>query len=156
MGENRDAARFYYDLIPDQTEVLDKAEDLFHAAEHEPAPIDWLELAIDLMLSTAPNAKGVSELYAAALVDSIMDDPEVWQGYRPGFSAPVIIRVMREIRRKNTFVPTIAEFLDLCQKHRQQFRRWQWDLLTLLNLRDDAEGILISLGEVEVEPDEPW
>jgi hypothetical protein len=108
------------------------------------------------MLSTAPNAKGVSELYAAALVDSIMDDPEVWQGYRPGFSAPVIIRVMREIRRKNTFVPTIAEFLDLCQKHRQQFRRWQWDLLTLLNLRDDAEGILISLGEVEVEPDEPW
>ncbi|OKO72011.1 hypothetical protein AC629_38695 [Bradyrhizobium sp. NAS80.1] len=151
-AENRDKARFYYDLIPDQDEVLDKAMTLYEAAEHESAPQDWLQLALDLMLASTPNAKGVTEHYAAALVDSMMDDPEIWQGHKPGFSAPVIVRTLREVRRASAFVPAHAEFISLCQKHRQQFNRWQLDLTTLHNIRDAAENILINLGEV-AEPD---
>lgn len=150
--KNRDRARFYYDMIPDQNAVLDQAADLFHAAEHEPAPPEWARIALDLMLASMPNAGKVSEHYAAGLIDSIMDDPEVWQDYNPGFSYPVIAQVVREIRRASTFVPAHAEFLEMCQKHRQLFRRWQYDVLFLHNMRDDAEAILISLGEVKVPP----
>jgi hypothetical protein len=102
--------------------VLDTAADLFHDAEHEPAPADWMRIALDLMLASMPNAGKVSEHYAAGLIDSMMDDPEVWQGYKPGFSCPVLARVIREIRRACAFVPADKEFLDLCQKHRQLFR----------------------------------
>jgi hypothetical protein len=131
LVKNRDRARFFYDLIPDQTVVLDKAADLFQSAEYEPAPADWPRIALDLMLASMPNASKVSEHYAAGLIDSTMDDPEVWQGYKPGFSYPVIAQVVREIRRASTFVPAHAEFLQMCQKHRQLFRRWQADLLFL-------------------------
>lgn len=149
--KNRDVARFLYDLIPTD---LDKAQDLFHAAEHEPAPVDWLRAAINLMLAGFPNAKGVSEHYASGIVDAVMDDQEVWQGYPPGFSCPVVTRVIREVKRSCTFVLAHAEFLNLCQKHRQQFQQWRWDLIRLQNFRDKAEDILISLGEVKVEFDE--
>ncbi|WP_164937283.1 hypothetical protein [Bradyrhizobium vignae] len=56
-------------------------------------------------------------------------------------------------------MPAHAEFLELCQKHRRQFQHWQYDLCHLHDLRDNAESILISLGEVKVEPcdlDEPF
>jgi hypothetical protein len=154
---NRDNARFMFDLIPDQNDVLDKAMELFDAAEHEPAPIDWLQASVNLMLAGYPNAKNVSEHYAAGIVDAVMDDPEVWQGYKPGFSCPVVVRVIREVKRSSKFVPAHAEFLELCQNHRKQFRRWQIDLRFLHNLRDAAEAILMNLGEVRYDDgDDPF
>lgn len=150
-AKNREKARFRYGIIPDQTEVLAKAEHLFHAAEHEPAPVDWLRAAVHLMLAGFPNARGVSEHYAAGIVDAVMDDQEVWQGYAPGFSCAVTVRAIREVKRGSKFVPTHTEFLELCQKHRRQFQSWQWDLTRLTTLRDQAEAILINLGEVQVE-----
>jgi hypothetical protein len=150
-ARNRNKARFWYRNIPDQTEILAKATSLFYAAEHVPAPVDWLRAALELMLASSPNSKSVSEHYTAALVDSVMDDPDVWAGYRPGFSCSVIARVIREARRSK-FVLTHAEFLECCQKHRKIFKEWQWDLCRMEDLRDQAEAILINLGEVEVEP----
>ncbi|MET4788261.1 hypothetical protein ABIF64_000439 [Bradyrhizobium japonicum] len=152
--KNRDGARFLFDLIPDQTEVLNKADSLFHAAEHEPAPVDWIAAAINLMLAGFPNAKTVSEHYVSGIVDAAMDDEEVWQGYAPGFSTPVVVRTIREVKRSCTFVPAHAEFIELLQKHRQWFRSRQWDLLRLSDLRDRAEAILIGLGEVRFEFDD--
>jgi hypothetical protein len=157
-AKNRAKARFMFDLIPDQDEVLDKAQGLFDAAEHEPAPVDWLQAAVNLMLAGFPNARGVSEHYAAGIVDAVMDDPEVWQGYEPGFSCPVIVRAIREVKRSSKFVPTHAELLELCQNHRRQFRQWQYDLLHLHNLRDAAEAILMNLGELQYghDGDDPF
>jgi hypothetical protein len=155
-AKNQDAARSLYHLIPDQNDVLDKAHELFCAAEHEPAPLDWLQAAVNLMLAGFPNAKGVSEHYAAGIVDAVMDDPEVSRGYQPGFSVPVIVRVIREIKRTSKFVPAHAELLDLCQKHRDQFRTWQYDVRCLQSIRDAAECILLNLGEVKCDGDEDW
>ena len=106
------------------------------------------------MLAGFPNAKNVSEHYAAGIVDAVMDDAEVWQGYRPGFSCPVAVLAIREAKRSSTFVPTHAEFLQLCQNHRRQFRQWNYDLPDLCNLRDFAEAILINLGELQPEQNE--
>ncbi len=93
-------------------------EELFRSAECEAAPEAWLHAAIGLMLDSMPNAKNVSPSYRYGLVDSMLRDPEVWGGYRPGFSYPVIAQVAREVRRMGDFAPSQAEFLKLCGKHR--------------------------------------
>jgi hypothetical protein len=157
-AKHRDEARWRYDLIPDPYNLW-LAQDRFHAAERESAAVDWLQAAVNLMLAGFPNARNVSEHYAAGIVDAIMDDPEVWQGYDPGFSCPVVVRAIREIKRGSKFVPTHAEFLELCQNHRQQFWRLRWDMDNLRSLRGNAERILINLGEIEDVPwgdDESW
>jgi hypothetical protein len=64
------------------------------------------------------------------------------------------VLAIREAKRSSTFVPTHAEFLQLCQNHRQQFRQWNYDLPDLCNLRDSAEAILMNLGELQPEQNE--
>jgi hypothetical protein len=67
---------------------------------------------------------------------------------------PVYLQVIREVRRTCEFAPSQAKFIELCQKHREIFRRRWRDVLHLHNLRDDAEQILINLGEVKLNENE--
>jgi hypothetical protein len=52
------------------------------------------------MLDSVPGAQHISDAFRHGVVDSMFDDPEVWEGYSPGFSAPVIVRAVREARRQ--------------------------------------------------------
>jgi hypothetical protein len=154
-AKNRDVARYLYDLIPDQNEVLDPAQDYFEIAECVPTTEANLHRVIGRMLNQMPNTKGVSDDYRLGLSDSIMYDPEIAEGYRPGFSMPVYVQVVREIRRTCEFAPSQARFIELCQKHRIIFRDRQRDLLQLHSFRDRAEAILMNLGEVKYDfPDD--
>jgi hypothetical protein len=153
-AKNRAMARFLYDLIPDQNEVLDLAQERFRIAEQVPTTEANLHRIIGRMLNQMPNTKGVSDDYRLGLVDSLMYDPEVSGNYRPGFSMPVYLQVVREVRRSCEFAPAQAKFIELCQKYRTIFRDRQCDVFCLSSLRDDAESILINLGEVKVPMDE--
>ncbi|WP_407152259.1 hypothetical protein [Bradyrhizobium sp. ORS 86] len=150
-ARNRDIARHYFDTIPDFP-ILDQARSLFDVAEHVPADDAWLPMAFDAMLMALPNAaKSVSAHTVSAYVDLILNDPEVWQGYKPGFSYAVMVRAIRQSMRENKFVPSPAEMVELLQKQRRQFLTWQHDVLWLHNARDRAEDILLNLGEIKFE-----
>jgi len=50
----------------------------------------------------------------------------------------VIVRSIRQARRQGA-LPSPGGFLNLCAKQRAQFKTWNTDLSTLLNLRWVAE-----------------
>ena len=79
--------------------ALDRANILFDAAECQSAPAEWLLAMVNHMLAERPNARNVSEDYAAGIVDSMLYDEELHGDYEPGFSAPVLVAVVRELRR---------------------------------------------------------
>jgi hypothetical protein len=142
------------EAIPEDA-VMYAAEKLFHAAECEPAPEPWLHAAIGLMLDSMPNAKNISPSYRFGLVDAMQHDPEVHERFGPGFSYAVIAQVVREIRRTAEFVPTHAAFLKLCSQHRSLFGKRQYSVECLINLRQNAEDVLIKTGDLKV-PDDDW
>ena len=95
-----------------------------------------------------PAATNIREPFRYGIIDSMFHDPEVWGDYSPGFSAPVIAQVIREDRRLDTGGPLSAGgFLALCAKHREQVPRWRADINDLLGIRQNAEDILIALGD---------
>jgi|SRR5580692_1468631 hypothetical protein len=120
-------------------DVLQRAKQLFREAEHEPAALEaeWVSIVFALMVDSVPGARHVSDAYRHGILDSIFDDIETREGYRAGFSVPVVARSIREARRLDT-LPTPGVFLGMCSRHRQLFRRWRADMTTLANLRFDA------------------
>jgi hypothetical protein len=70
-------------------------------------------------------------------------------GYSPGFSAPVIVRAVREARRQGG-LPAPGNFLALCTRHRSWFQHAQARMHDLLEIRQNAEDILIKLGDDRV------
>jgi hypothetical protein len=134
--------------------ALDRAYALFEAAEQDSAPPEWLRAAIDHMLAERPNAKSVGPDYAGGLVDSLMYDDELHGEYEPGISAPVLISVIRELRRSGgDFVPSPDAFLKACVDHRKKFKDHARRTLNLMNVRDRAEAVLYALGET---PTDDW
>jgi hypothetical protein len=94
------------------------------------------------MLDSVPGAQHISDAFRHGVVDSMFDDPEVWAGYSPGFSAPVIVRAVREARRQGG-LPAPGNFLALCTRHRSWFQHAQARMHDLLEIRQNAEDILI-------------
>jgi hypothetical protein len=133
--------------------ALDRAYALFEAAEEDSAPPEWLRAAIDHMLAERPNAKSVGADYAGGLVDSLLYDEELHGEYEPGISAPVLVAVIRELRRSGDFVPSQAQFLKACVEHRKKFKRYAQLTLNLINLRDRTAAVLYELGET---PTDDW
>jgi hypothetical protein len=101
------------------------------------------------MLDSVPGAQHISDAFRHGVVDSMFDDPEVWAGYSPGFSAPVIVRAVREARRQGG-LPAPGNFLALCTRHRSWFQHAQARMHDLLEIRQNAEDILIKLGDDRV------
>jgi hypothetical protein len=87
-------------MIPKDPHLY-QAQTLFKGAEHEAAPEGWAHIANGLMLDSTPSANRVTDAYACAIVDGMFHDPETWDGYGAGYSAPVIIRAIREARRED-------------------------------------------------------
>jgi hypothetical protein len=136
------------ELIPMDRDLY-RAERLFEQAETEPAPEWWMHMVLGVWLDSRPAAANIREAFRCGIVDSMYRDPEVsGEDYLPGFSAPVIAQAIREDRRLDTGAPPSAGgFLALCAKHREQFRRWRADINDLLGIRQNAEDILIALGD---------
>jgi hypothetical protein len=135
------------ELIPMDSDLY-RAGRLFEQAEAEPAPELWIHLVLGIWLDSRPAAANIREAFRYGIVDSMFHDPEVWEDYLPGFSAPVIAQAIRADRRQDTGAPPSAGgFLVLCAKHRDQFRRWRADINDLLGIRQNAEDILIALGD---------
>jgi hypothetical protein len=60
---------------------------------------------------------------------------------------------VREIRRTAEFVPPHAAFLKLCSQHRSLFRTRQCHVGRLIELRQNAEDVLIKTGDLTVPDD---
>jgi hypothetical protein len=126
---------------------LAKAGALFRDAVEQSAPEWWVHPVIGLMLNSTRSAQSIDgDAVRCAITDSMFRDPEVWEGHRPGFSAAVIARAIREARRTCDDAPSTAAFLKLCAQHRARFRQWSKDTGVLLQLRYDAEDHIEKLG----------
>jgi hypothetical protein len=73
------------------------------------------------MLESVPGTQNIGDAYRRVVVDSMYDDPEVWGDYQVGFSAPLIVRAIREGRRQGV-LSSAAAFIALCTRHRAWFR----------------------------------
>jgi hypothetical protein len=70
-------------------ECLADAGALFLEAEETSASEGLLHIAVGLMLRSEGAAID-GDAYRCAIADGAYRDPEVWQCYEPGFSAPVV------------------------------------------------------------------
>jgi hypothetical protein len=133
------------ELIPKDPELY-QARKLFEQAEHEAAPIEWTHLAIALMLDSVPDVRHISDAFRHAIVDGAYNDPEIWGSYAPGFSCGVIARSVREARRLDG-LPSPGAFLSMCVRNRAWFRHSRASINDLIEIRQNAEDVLIKLGD---------
>jgi hypothetical protein len=132
------------ELIPKDPDMY-RMQKLFEQAEHEAAPEGWAHIAIALMLDSVPGTQHLSDAFRHGIVDSMFNDPETWEGYSPGFSAPVIARSVREARRLDG-LPSPGSFVAMSARQRAWFRHGQNRIKDLIEIRQNAEDILISLA----------
>jgi hypothetical protein len=148
------------EIIPEGGRLA-RAGALFLEAEEQPAPVGWLDVAVGLMIDSELGALGVTDAYSCAIYDGAYNDPEIVQGFAPGFSCAVVAQAIRAARRRKG-LPSSGEFLDLCVRYRAQFRRWNSDMGTLLSLRYEAEDAVelqtprLALTYVDDEMDIPF
>jgi hypothetical protein len=161
-SEHRGAAIERCEVIPKDPDLY-RAMRLFESAECEPAPEGegWVHFAIGVMLDSAPTPADVHDAYRCAIVDGAYRDPELWGDYEPGFSAPVIVRSVREARLQAA-LPSAGSFLKMCVRHRAWFGRSRMSIWDLIEIRQNAEDVLTKLGDDRVadlcfhEDDEDW
>jgi hypothetical protein len=152
-------------LIP-PIDVLQQAFQLFRDAERIPAEPGWLHIAIGIMMDSLPNAGRVSASYRFGIIDSIVYD----DAFAGGFSQPVVIRAIRELRKVQTFVPAPADFLKACMVEKRFFRESQMRTEQLVSIRENAEAVVAEferqfredfgedeedVGPRQLEPDDP-
>jgi hypothetical protein len=131
-----------------QMAVLQEAVQLFGDAVRKSAPEPWFFLAIGAMLLSMPNAKNVAPDYSIAIIDMLVHDHESWErDCQPGFSAPVFISALRQVRPETQFVPSAAEILEACKANRKRFRQLESDVTLLIHVRENAEEHLSLWGE---------
>jgi hypothetical protein len=147
-------ARELFELISTD-ERLYAAQRLFRDAETEPAIESWVHVALSVMLQSIPAAAGVNDAFRNGIVDSMYNDPQVWGAYQPGFSAPVIARAIRQLRREDHGVPSVARILEVCTLHRRLFKRFAADIDELVFLRYEAEDQQEAIGLVEAPAYDP-
>jgi hypothetical protein len=145
-------------LLPEMA-VLQDAAELFGNAVRKAAPEPWFFLAIGAMLLSMPNAKNVAPDYSIAIIDMLVHDHESWErDCQPGFSAPVFISALRQVRRETQFVPSAAEILEACKAHRKRFRQLESDVMLLIHVRENAvdhlsmwdESTFTAIDELEL------
>jgi hypothetical protein len=142
------------ELIPDGS-ILASAGVLFLEAEEAVADEAWLHVAIGMMLAGIPSAASIADDYRCSLADSFYRDEETGGRY----SAPVVVRAIREARRTMDDAPSVATFLKLCARQRGWFRKRRDDIDQLMEIRYQAEDHLEAIGlytptydDVEDEP----
>jgi hypothetical protein len=141
--KHRDDAVERFEHIPEDA-VMYAARKLF--AETEPAPEAWLHAAVGLTLDSIPSAKDLPRSFRFGLVDLMTDD-------ETGFSYAVVAMASREIRRiVGDLPPSQAAFLQACVKARAEFRMLVGLTGRLIEVRQNAEDVLLDLGEVKVPP----
>jgi hypothetical protein len=129
------------ELIPDGG-CLAGIGAMFLRAEEEAADEAWFCVAIGLMLAGIPTAHDLGDDYRSALADAVYRDEETGGPY----SAPVVVRAIREARRTMDDAPSVATFLKLCTKQRIWFRKRRDDSDQLLEIRYQAEDHLEAIG----------
>jgi hypothetical protein len=122
-------------VLPPEDDIV-RARQLFREAELEPAPEGWFGVAIALLADAMPAAHRVSDTWVCSIVDTAYD-AEASGPYLPGYSYAVTARAVREALRMPG-LPYPGVFLDICARHRRQFRRWHADATVLLSIRHDA------------------
>jgi hypothetical protein len=142
VEEDEDEAKARLAIIP-ETAVLQEAAQLFDDAVRKSAPEAWFHLVLGTMLASMPNAKNVSPDYQFGIVDMLLRDEESWEkDCAPGFSAPIFVCAIRQIRREEEFVPSAAKLLKACKEHRRRFRQLGDEVAVLIGVRENAEETL--------------
>jgi hypothetical protein len=129
--------------LPGEMDLL-RAQVSLAEAERQSALEWWFHCTIGLMLqSMASGTECVpNDAYRCGLADSVYRDPEVWGDYGPGFSVSVIVRSIREARRREADTrPSAGWFLASCQRHREYFKTLAQDAETLLKVRYYMEDL---------------
>ncbi len=157
VDEDEDEAKARLALIP-ETEFLQEASQLFDDAVRKSAPEPWFHLVLGTMLASMPNAKNVAADYQFGIVDMLLRDEESWEnGCEPGFSAPVFVSAIRQVRREEEFVPSAAKILKACKEHRKRFRQLlEYDVAALIEVRENAEAVLRDWDEAMRESEIPF
>jgi hypothetical protein len=150
--QNREEARERFETIPPDATLYGSIR-LFKAAMIERAPEAWLHAAIGLMLDGQPGAEFLPASYRHGIIDSIINDDVL-----PPFSCAALIMAIRDLRRNIEGVPSPATFIKACTQNRSGFRRLIDLTEKLIVVRQNAEDVLIKLGEVKVEgnQDDPF
>jgi hypothetical protein len=138
------------ELIPDGGRLAGIGA-LFLRAEEEAADEPWFCVAIGMMLAGIPTAHDLGDDYRSALADAVYRDEETGGPY----SAPVVVRAIREARRTMDDVPSVATFLKLCAKQRRWFQKRRDDINQLLEIRYQAEDHLEAIGLYTPTYDDP-
>jgi hypothetical protein len=143
--EDEEDAKARLAIIP-EVAVLQDAARLFDKAVRKSAPEAWYHLALGTMLAAMPNAKNVATDYQFGIVDMILRDEESWEkDCEPGFSAPVFVCAIRQVRREEEFVPSAAKILKACQEHRKRFKKLGVEVEVFIAVRENAEKALIPI-----------
>jgi hypothetical protein len=108
VEEDEDGAKARLAIIPEMA-FLQEAARLFDGAVRKSAPEAWYHLVLGTMLAAMPNAKNVATDYQFGITDMLMRDEASWEkDCEPGFSAPVFVCAIRQVRREEEFVPSAA------------------------------------------------
>jgi len=126
-------------IIP-PIEILKEAVQLFEDAVHKSAPGPWFILALGAMLRGMTNAANVAPDYSFQIVDILLHGHEAQErGCEAGFSPPIFIDALRQVRLETDYVPGPAAILKACKAHRERFRELAVTAETLLELRQNAD-----------------
>jgi len=157
VEEDEDDAKARLAIIPEMA-VLQETARLFDDAVRKSAPEPWYHLVLGTMLASMPNAKNVAPDYQFGIVDMLERDEESWEnGCEPGFSAPVFVSAIRQVRREEEFVPSAAKILKACKEHRKRFRQLlEYDVAALIEVRENAEAVLRDWDEAMRESEIPF
>jgi hypothetical protein len=146
----RDAALRRCKKMPSM-EKLQTARDAFREATYGKTDEAAARL-IGVAMPAAVNYNAATS-YTDAMVDVLMfsDDDDRY----PGFTPPVLALAARDILRTERFPPSIALFLERAREERGNFYRLLAAANTLIELRDDAEWVLIMTDDITL-PDDGW
>jgi hypothetical protein len=141
--EDQDEAKARLAVIPDLAVLQDTAR-LLDDAVCRSAPEPWYHLVLGTMLASMPNANNVALDYVCSITDMLIRDEETREkGCEAGFSPPVFVSAIRQVRREQKFVPSAAEILEACKSQRKRFRQLlELDLAGLIQVRENAEAVL--------------
>jgi hypothetical protein len=150
--QERKEARERWRYLPDFP-VLLEAGNAFDEGWRADADELKTRALVGVMLDALPSAK---TLPSASYVDAVLftllhDEPDRWTGLTE-FPPLAIAAAVAEVWRKMTFAPSPAELLELAREKRAEFHRFGDVADRLYELREQAEQVLIKLGDLKPPP----
>jgi hypothetical protein len=150
---HRRIAKERWSFLPDFRELLDAVDAFNQGWAGSETDEARSRVMIGLMLDGLPSAKTLpSASYVDALVFILSDDEADELTGCLNFQPLALAAAVAQVWKTSTFAPSPAEFLALARKKRSEFYRASKDADRLYNLREQAEQVLLTYGDIRPEP----